>query len=82
MQCFALRLLSDFTLMFQHCVGVLLKRDTDLAAKEVKAGRGRVFCCGCLMAGLASVVILVMCLSVVRGRPLLLRQLCCSEPSR
>lgn len=35
MQCFALRLLSDFTLMYQHCVGVLLKRDTDLGAKEV-----------------------------------------------
>lgn len=35
MQCFALRLLSDFTLMYQHCVGVLLKRDTDLATKEV-----------------------------------------------
>jgi hypothetical protein len=34
-QCFALRLLSDFTLMYQHCVGVLLKRDTDLGAKEV-----------------------------------------------
>ena len=25
--------------MYQHCVGVLLKRDTDLAAKEV-GGRG------------------------------------------
>ncbi|KAL4856977.1 E3 ubiquitin-protein ligase UPL1 [Chlorella vulgaris] len=34
-QCFALRLLSDFTLMYQHCVGVLLKRDTDLGVKEV-----------------------------------------------
>lgn len=34
-QCFALRLLADFTLMYQNCVGVLLKRDTDLATKEV-----------------------------------------------
>lgn len=34
-QCFVLRLLSDFTLMYQHCVGVLLKRDTDIATKEV-----------------------------------------------
>lgn len=38
MQCFALRLLSDFTLSYQHCVGVLLKRDTDLATKEVGWG--------------------------------------------
>lgn len=27
---------ADFTLMYQHCVGVLLKRDTDLATKEVR----------------------------------------------
>jgi hypothetical protein len=42
-QCFALRLLADFTLMYQHCVGVLLKRDTDLATKEVRgaAAAGR-----------------------------------------
>ncbi len=26
---------ADFTLMYQHCVGVLLKRDTDLGTKEV-----------------------------------------------
>jgi hypothetical protein len=38
-QVIALRLLSDFTLAYQHCVGVLLKRDTDLAAsKEVRCG--------------------------------------------
>lgn len=43
-QCFALRLLSDFTLMYQHCVGVLLKRDTDLATKEV----GGVCVCVCV----------------------------------
>mgnify|MGYP006983477284 FL=1 len=40
-QCFALRLLADFTLMYQHCVGVLLKRDTDLATKEVRRAGGR-----------------------------------------
>jgi hypothetical protein len=39
-QCFALKLLSDFTLMYQHCVGVLLKRDTDLSTKEAVALRG------------------------------------------
>ena len=27
---------ADFTLMYQHCVGVLLKRDTDVAAKEAR----------------------------------------------
>ena len=26
--------------MYQHCVGVLLKRDTDLATKEVRRGEG------------------------------------------
>lgn len=31
---------ADFTLMYQHCVGVLLKRDTDLSAKEVGKGWG------------------------------------------
>ena len=35
-QCFALRVLSDFSLMYQNCVGVLLKRDTDLATKKVR----------------------------------------------
>lgn len=44
-QCFALKLLSDFTLMYQNCVGVLLKRDSDLIHKEVSgAGAGRALC--------------------------------------
>lgn len=42
------RLLTDFTLMYQHCVGVLLKRDTDLATKEVRTHQAHfVFGAGC-----------------------------------
>ena len=33
-QCLALKMLTDFTLMYSSCVGVLLKRDGEIAAKE------------------------------------------------
>ena len=33
-QCLAMKMLTDFTLMYSSCVGVLLKRDGDIAAKE------------------------------------------------
>lgn len=33
-QCLALKMLTDFTLMYSSCVGVLLKRDGDTASKE------------------------------------------------
>lgn len=33
-QCVALKMLTDFTLMYSSCVGVLLKRDGELAARE------------------------------------------------
>ena len=34
MQCVALKMLTDFTLMYNACVGVLLKRDMDLPARS------------------------------------------------
>lgn len=33
-QCLALKMLTDFTLMYSSCVGVLLKRDGEVAVKE------------------------------------------------
>ncbi|KAL0033594.1 hypothetical protein WJX79_006288 [Trebouxia sp. C0005] len=33
-QCLTLKMLTDFTLMYSSCVGVLLKRDGEIAAKE------------------------------------------------
>ncbi|KAK9830284.1 hypothetical protein WJX72_010812 [[Myrmecia] bisecta] len=33
-QCIALKMLTDFTLMYSSCVGVLLKRDAELAGRE------------------------------------------------
>lgn len=42
------RLLTDFTLMYQHCVGVLLKRDTDLATKEVRTHQAALFVFGAI----------------------------------
>lgn len=33
-QCLALKMLTDFTLMYSSCVGVLLKRDGEIASKE------------------------------------------------
>lgn len=33
-QCLAMKMLTDFTLMYSSCVGVLLKRDGEIAAKE------------------------------------------------
>lgn len=54
MQCVALKMLTDFTLMYGACVGVLLRRDMDLpsrssgitpskASLEVKASPGLLF---------------------------------------
>ncbi len=33
-QCVALKMLTDFTLMYSSCVGLLLKRDGELAARD------------------------------------------------
>ena len=33
-QCLALKMLTDFTLMYSSCVGVLLKRDGEIATRE------------------------------------------------
>lgn len=33
-QCLALKMLTDFTLMYSSCIGVLLKRDGEVATKE------------------------------------------------
>ena len=51
-QCLAMKMLTDFTLMYSSCVGVLLKRDGDIATKELgiktpgkgsQAGAGALF---------------------------------------